>query len=118
MIVHLAVRSRFDAGQSIKVQLGAFFPSLKLHAPQNRGRRHRCTWKNEDTDMPINLHGRNVLALDDFSGADIRHLLRLAADLKAAKRAGAETRIVLAPGGNAFLRRREHVIRTVLKGWE
>lgn len=38
--------------------------------------------------MPINLHGRNVLALDDFSGADIRHLLRLAADLKAAKRAG------------------------------
>ena len=89
MIVHLAVRSRFDAGQSIKVRLGAFFPSLKLHAPQNRGRRHRCTWKNEDTDMPINLHGRNVLVLDDFSGADIRHLLRLAADLKAAKRAGA-----------------------------
>ncbi len=40
--------------------------------------------------MPMNLHGRNVLTLDDFSGAEIRYLLRLAADLKAAKQAGTE----------------------------
>jgi ornithine carbamoyltransferase len=32
--------------------------------------------------MPVNLHGRNVLTLDDFSGAEIRYLLRLAADLR------------------------------------
>ncbi|OJY04838.1 MAG: ornithine carbamoyltransferase [Rhizobiales bacterium 63-22] len=40
--------------------------------------------------MPVNLHGRNVLTLDDFSGSEIRYLLHLAADLKAAKRAGTE----------------------------
>ncbi|MGB3644929.1 MAG: ornithine carbamoyltransferase [Mesorhizobium sp.] len=40
--------------------------------------------------MPVNLHGRNVLTLDDFSGAEIRYLLRLATDLKASKRAGTE----------------------------
>ncbi|WP_432349562.1 ornithine carbamoyltransferase (plasmid) [Shinella yambaruensis] len=40
--------------------------------------------------MPVNLHGRNVLTLDDFSGAEIRYLLRLAAELKAAKQAGTE----------------------------
>lgn len=40
--------------------------------------------------MPVNLHGRNVLTLDDFSGTEIRYLLRLAADLKTAKRAGNE----------------------------
>ncbi|MBN8995145.1 MAG: ornithine carbamoyltransferase [Rhizobiales bacterium] len=40
--------------------------------------------------MPLNLHGRNVLTLDDFSGAEIRYLLHLAANLKAAKQAGAE----------------------------
>ncbi|KAB2703109.1 MULTISPECIES: ornithine carbamoyltransferase [Brucella] len=40
--------------------------------------------------MPFNLHGRNVLTLDDFSGAEIRYLLRLAADLKTAKQAGTE----------------------------
>ncbi|MFU0504670.1 ornithine carbamoyltransferase [Pseudaminobacter sp. NGMCC 1.201702] len=40
--------------------------------------------------MPVNLHGRNVLTLDDFSGAEIRYLLRLAADLKAANRSGTE----------------------------
>lgn len=40
--------------------------------------------------MPVNLHSRNVLTLDDFSGAEIRYLLRLAADLKAAKQAGTE----------------------------
>ena len=33
--------------------------------------------------MPINLHGRKVLTLDDFSASEIRYLLRLAADLKA-----------------------------------
>ena len=27
--------------------------------------------------MPVNLHGRNVQTLDDFSGAEIRYLLRL-----------------------------------------
>ncbi len=40
--------------------------------------------------MPVNLHGRNVLTLDDFSGAEIRYLLRLAVELKAAKQAGTE----------------------------
>lgn len=40
--------------------------------------------------MPVNLHGRNVLTLDDFSGTEIRYLLRLAADLKAAKQSGTE----------------------------
>ena len=40
--------------------------------------------------MPVNLHGRNVLTMDDFSGAEIRYLLRLAAELKAAKQAGTE----------------------------
>lgn len=40
--------------------------------------------------MPVNLHGRNVLTLDDFSASEIRYLLRLAGDLKAAKQAGTE----------------------------
>jgi len=40
--------------------------------------------------MPINLHGRDILTLDDLSPAEIRYLLRLAADLKAAKQAGHE----------------------------
>jgi ornithine carbamoyltransferase len=40
--------------------------------------------------MAINLIGRHVLALRDFSPAEIAHLLRLAADLKAAKQAGTE----------------------------
>jgi ornithine carbamoyltransferase len=40
--------------------------------------------------MPINLHGRKVLTLDDFSASEIRYLLRLAADLKAAKQSGTE----------------------------
>lgn len=42
--------------------------------------------------MPINLRGRSLLTLDDFSPADIRHLLRLAGDLKASKLAGTEQR--------------------------
>jgi ornithine carbamoyltransferase len=40
--------------------------------------------------MPINLHGRSVLSLDDLDAAEIRYLLRLAADLKAAKLGGYE----------------------------
>lgn len=40
--------------------------------------------------MPINLHGRNMLTLDDFSPSEIRYLLKLAAELKAAKQAGTE----------------------------
>jgi len=41
--------------------------------------------------MPINLKGRSVLTLGDLSPAEIRFLLRLAAELKAAKTAGLET---------------------------
>lgn len=40
--------------------------------------------------MPINLRGRCLLTLDDYSPAEIRFLLRLATDLKAAKYAGTE----------------------------
>lgn len=40
--------------------------------------------------MPINLRGRSVLTLDDFSPGEIRLLLRLAAELKGAKVAGTE----------------------------
>lgn len=40
--------------------------------------------------MPINLRGRSLLTLDDYSPADIRFLLRLAGELKAAKLAGTE----------------------------
>ncbi|QJP14255.1 ornithine carbamoyltransferase [Starkeya sp. ORNL1] len=40
--------------------------------------------------MPINLHGRSVLTLDDFTPAEIRFLLRLAAELKSAKTGGFE----------------------------
>ena len=40
--------------------------------------------------MPINLKGRSLLTLDDLSAAEIRFLLSLAADLKAAKSAGTE----------------------------
>jgi ornithine carbamoyltransferase len=40
--------------------------------------------------MPINLRGRSVLTLDDFTPNEIRYLLRLAADLKAAKYGGYE----------------------------
>lgn len=40
--------------------------------------------------MPINLHGRSFLTLLDFTPAEIRFLLVLAAELKAAKRAGTE----------------------------
>ena len=40
--------------------------------------------------MSINLHGRSVLTLDDLTADEIRFLLKLAADLKAAKVAGHE----------------------------
>ncbi len=40
--------------------------------------------------MPINLHGRSFLQLLDFSPDEIRFLLRLAGDLKAAKSSGTE----------------------------
>lgn len=40
--------------------------------------------------MPVNLKGRSLLTLDDLSSAEIRYLLKLAADLKSAKRMGNE----------------------------
>ena len=41
--------------------------------------------------MPINLKGPSILTLAEMSPAEIRFLLRLAAELKAAKSAGVET---------------------------
>lgn len=40
--------------------------------------------------MPINLRGRSVLTLDDFTPQEIRYLLRLSSELKAAKEGGYE----------------------------
>ncbi|CAN7635819.1 ornithine carbamoyltransferase [Neorhizobium sp. LjRoot104] len=40
--------------------------------------------------MPINLHGRSVLSLEDLSSDEIRFLLRMAAELKSAKLGGYE----------------------------
>jgi ornithine carbamoyltransferase len=40
--------------------------------------------------MPLNLHGRSVLTLDDFTPDEIRFLLRLASELKAARDGGYE----------------------------
>ncbi|MDQ7249543.1 ornithine carbamoyltransferase [Dongia sedimenti] len=40
--------------------------------------------------MPINLRGRSVLTLDDFTPQEIRYLLQLSVDLKTAKRGGFE----------------------------
>ena len=40
--------------------------------------------------MPINLKGRSILTLDELTPVEIRFLLRLAAELKAAKHAGTE----------------------------
>ena len=42
--------------------------------------------------MPVNLKGRSVLTMDGFSPSEIRFLLKLAAELKAAKYAGTEQR--------------------------
>ena len=44
--------------------------------------------------MPVNLKGRNFLTLKDFTPAEIRFLLDLAADLKAKKRAGIRTELL------------------------
>ena len=44
----------------------------------------------EYTDMPVNLHGRSVLTLDEFAPSEIRYLLKLAAELKSAKQSGTE----------------------------
>ena len=38
--------------------------------------------------MPVNLKGRHLLTLKDFTPEEIMYLLNLAADLKAKKRAG------------------------------
>ena len=38
--------------------------------------------------MPVNLRGRSFLTLLDFSPEDIRFLLRMSQDLKAAKYGG------------------------------
>lgn len=40
--------------------------------------------------MPVNLRGRSMLTLDDFTPQEIRFLLRLSVDLKSAKLAGTE----------------------------
>lgn len=40
--------------------------------------------------MPINMKGRSLISLDEISADEIRFLLRLAAELKAAKYAGTE----------------------------
>jgi ornithine carbamoyltransferase len=40
--------------------------------------------------MASNLHGKSILALDDFAPTEIQYLLDLAKDLKAAKRGGFE----------------------------
>ncbi|MEU2631032.1 ornithine carbamoyltransferase subunit F, partial [Kitasatospora sp. NPDC007106] len=40
--------------------------------------------------MTVNLNGRHYLTDFDFTAAEIHHLLDLAAELKAAKRAGTE----------------------------
>ena len=40
--------------------------------------------------MPKSLHGRSFLKLLDFTGDELRFLLRLAADLKTAKATGTE----------------------------
>jgi ornithine carbamoyltransferase len=44
--------------------------------------------------MPINLAGRSLLTIDDLSPQEIRHVLRLAADLKTAKLAGSERQLL------------------------
>jgi ornithine carbamoyltransferase len=44
--------------------------------------------------MPQNLHGRSFLKLLDFTGEDLRFLLRLGASLKEAKSAGTEQQLL------------------------
>ena len=38
--------------------------------------------------MPVNLRGRHLLTLKDFTPEEIKYLIQLSADLKAKKRAG------------------------------
>ena len=44
--------------------------------------------------MPVNLKGRSLLTLMDFSKEEIRHLLDLSKDLKAKKRAGIHNEVL------------------------
>lgn len=44
--------------------------------------------------MPVNLRGRSLLTLKDFSPLEIQYLLDLSADLKAKKREGVRTRLL------------------------
>ncbi len=44
--------------------------------------------------MPLNLRGRHLLTLKDFSAEEIRYLLDLSVDLKRKKRAGVRTRLL------------------------
>jgi ornithine carbamoyltransferase len=44
--------------------------------------------------MPQNLHGRSFLKLLDFSGEELRFLLRLGASLKEAKASGNERQML------------------------
>lgn len=44
--------------------------------------------------MPVNLKGRSLLTLKDFTPAEIRYLLDLARDLKAKKRAGIKNNLL------------------------
>ena len=44
--------------------------------------------------MPVNLKGRNLLTLKDFTPAEIRYLLDLAHDLKSNKRSGVKTNLL------------------------
>ncbi|MGT2466182.1 hypothetical protein ACVOMV_15860 [Mesorhizobium atlanticum] len=55
--------------------------------------------------MSINLHGRSVLSLDGLSADEIRFLLKLAADLKAAKQAGHEIPRLIRKNIALYLRR-------------
>ena len=48
----------------------------------------------EEMTVPVNLRGRSFLTLKDFSPAEIRYLLDLAADLKSKKRAGIRTNLL------------------------
>ena len=43
--------------------------------------------------MAFNLRNRNFLKLLDFTPAEIKYLLKLSADLKAAKYAGTEVKV-------------------------
>ena len=44
--------------------------------------------------MPVNLKGRSLLTLKDFTPAEIRYMLDLAHDLKAKKRAGIKNNLL------------------------